>query len=65
MNISFSQTFISVMEGVGVVEFVLLKSPGGVGPVSVNLFTIDGTATGLYYIPYLHLIFHCGGLIFH
>ena len=52
MNISFSQTFISVMEGIGVVELVLRKSPGGVGPVSVNLFTADGTATGLFYIPY-------------
>ena len=57
MNISFSQTFISVMEGIGVVELVLRKSPGGVGPVSVNLFTADETATGLFYIPYTPYFF--------
>ena len=47
MNISFVQTSISIVEGVGVIELVLRKSPGGIGPVSVDLRTHDGTATGM------------------
>ena len=47
MNVSFVQTSISTMEGVGVIELILKKSPGGIGPVSVDLRTHDGTATGM------------------
>ena len=46
MNISFTRTVINVREGVGVVEFVLRKTPGAVGPVSVLLRTHEGTARG-------------------
>ena len=35
-----------VAEGAGVVEFVLRKTAGAVGPVSVRLQTFDGTARG-------------------
>ena len=38
---------IEVAEGVGVVKFVLLKTDGALGPVSVQITTQDGTATGI------------------
>ena len=48
MNISFTRTVINVREGVGVVELVLRKTPGAVGPVSVLLRTHEGTARGTW-----------------
>ena len=46
MNVSFaSQKFITT-EGDGYVELVLLKTNGAIGSVSVELSTLDGTATG-------------------
>ena len=39
MNITFSETARSVREGVGFFELTLLKSEGGVGPVTVTLST--------------------------
>lgn len=46
MNISFASTNINVREGSGVVEFLLEKTAGAVGPVAVLLTTQDGTAIG-------------------
>ena len=46
MNVSLAKTFISVHEGDNVVEFVLHKTAGAVGPVKVLVQTFDGTATG-------------------
>ena len=37
---------MTVREGVGVVEFTLLKAGHAVGPVSVRLYTTDDTALG-------------------
>ena len=54
MNISFTRTVINVREGVGVVELVLRKTPGAVGPVSVLLRTHEGTARGAW-IKYQNL----------
>ena len=48
LNVSFAETSISVREGVGEVRFILTKSAGAVGPVSVRLFTNDDTALGLF-----------------
>ena len=48
MNISFTRTVINVREGVGLVELVLRKTPGAVGPVSVLLRTHEGTARGAW-----------------
>lgn len=44
MNISFGAPSFSVSEGNGFVELVLTKTMGAVGPVSVNLITMNGTA---------------------
>lgn len=44
MNISFGVTAYSVSEGAGFVDLVLTKTSGAVGPVSVTLSTIPGTA---------------------
>ena len=44
MNVSFGAPRFSVVEGKGFAELVLTKTPGAVGPVSVNLFTVDGSA---------------------
>lgn len=49
MNVSFGALTFSTIEGNGSVELVLLKTAGAIGPVSVNLFTIDGTAKGHYH----------------
>ena len=46
MNVSFADVSIEVAEGVGFVKFLLLKTPGALGPVSVRIATQDGTATG-------------------
>ena len=47
MNVSFADVSIEVAEGVGFVKFLLLKTPGALGPVSVQIATQDGTATGI------------------
>ena len=47
MNISFALTDIAVSEGEGVVTLVLQKTEGAIGPVSVRIFTVAGTAVGM------------------
>ena len=47
MNISFAVTDIAVSEGEGVVTLLLEKTEGAIGPVSVRIFTIAGTALGI------------------
>ena len=47
MNISFAVTDVAVSEGEGVVILILEKTEGAIGPVSVRIFTIAGTATGM------------------
>ncbi len=49
MNVSFADVNIRVAEGVGIVSFTLQKTAGAVGPVSVQITTVDGTATGTRY----------------
>ena len=44
VNVSFGIMEYSVSEGTGFVELVLMKTHGAVGPVSVLLSTINGTA---------------------
>ena len=56
MNISFAAANIEVVEGVGIVSLTLLKTAGAVGPVSVQITTVDMTATGV------NLLFVC---VFH
>jgi len=46
MNISFSTLFISAQEGQGIVGLNLVKTDGAIGPVSVQVKTMDGTAVG-------------------
>ncbi len=46
MNVSFADVSIEVAEGVGVANVVLLKTLGALGPVSVQITTADGTASG-------------------
>ena len=46
MNVSFADISIEVTEGVGIVDFMLQKTAGALGPVSVQIFTSDGTALG-------------------
>ena len=48
-NVSFSALFISAQEGQGIVGLNLIKTDGAVGPVSVQLNTMDGTAVGESY----------------
>ena len=43
-NISFGAMKYTVMEGTGFVELVLIKTPGAIGTVSVNLNSTQGTA---------------------
>ena len=50
MNVSFADVSIEVAEGVGFVKFLLLKTPGALGPVSVQIATQDGTATGTIFV---------------
>jgi hypothetical protein len=47
MNVSFADVSVEVAEGVGFVKLLLLKTEGALGPVSVQITTQDGTATGL------------------
>ena len=47
MNVSFTQTFFEVKEGVGAVLFTLKKTLGAVGQVSVRLFTVEDSASGV------------------
>lgn len=47
MNISFAVTDVAVSEGEGVVTLMLEKTEGAIGPVSVRIFTIAGTALGM------------------
>ena len=47
MNISFIATEIEVMEGMGVVTLMLEKTEGAIGPVSIRIFTAEGTAISM------------------
>ena len=47
MNISFIATEIEVMEGAGVVTLMLKKTEGAIGPVSIRIFSVEGTAIGM------------------
>ena len=67
MNVSFASRKFVTTEGDGYVEVVLLKTAGAVGPVSVQLSTLDGTATGqclcghfIYTLFLLICLSHCG-----
>ena len=52
MNVSFADVSIEVTEGVGIVDFMLQKTAGALGPVSVQIFTSDGTALGMkFHVP--------------
>ena len=44
MNISVTQIEYSVEEGEGFFELTLIKSDGGVGPVSVSLTPVPSSA---------------------
>ena len=46
MNVSFVSTRIDVVEGQGVVMLELMKTEGALGPVSVQIAYVDGTAIG-------------------
>ena len=35
------------MEGMGVVTLMLEKTEGAIGPVSIRIFTVEGTAIGM------------------
>ena len=52
MNISFIATEIEVVEGMGVITLMLKKTEGAIGPVSVKIFTVEGTAIGTMNIRY-------------
>ena len=47
MNVSFVATNIDVIEGAGVIKLVLKKTEGAIGPVSVRIYTEQGTAVGM------------------
>ena len=51
MNVSFAETTIEVMEGIGLVTFTLEKTMGALGPVAVRIFTTSGSAVGM---PHAH-----------
>ena len=44
VNISFGITNYSIFEATDFVELNLTKTPGALVPLTVNLFTMDGTA---------------------
>ena len=44
MNVSFSRSSITVSEEEGCVELTLLKSENGVGPVTVTVIPLPGSA---------------------
>lgn len=46
VNVSFGMSSFFVVEGNGFVKLLLTKTAGAEGPVSVRLFTLDGSATG-------------------
>ena len=46
MNVSFADVSVEVTEGVGLVSFLLLKTAGALGPVSVQVATVDQSAEG-------------------
>ena len=46
MNISFAITSVDAREGQGIVLMDLIKTPGAVGPVAIQINTRDGTAIG-------------------
>lgn len=46
MNISFVDVSIEVTEGECMVSFMLEKTDGAIGSVSVQIATTDGTAKG-------------------
>ena len=46
MNISFAAVNIQANEGDCMVNLQLVKTLGALGPVSVQIFTISGTAEG-------------------
>ena len=48
LEVSFAEDFLSVREGAGLLELMLVKEGEAVGPVSVRLTTQDGTATRQY-----------------
>ena len=47
MNISFVATNIDVIEGECDVRLKLKKTEGAIGPVSVRIYTEEGTAIGM------------------
>ena len=47
MNISFITTEIEAVEGVGVITLILKMTEGAIGPVSIRIFTVEGTALGM------------------
>lgn len=54
MNVSFGALTFSAVEG-NSVELVLMKTAGAIGPVSVNLFTVDDTAKGYCHLMCTHM----------
>lgn len=48
MNVSFADVSVEVTEGVGLVSFLLLKTAGALGPVSVQVATLDQSAEGTH-----------------
>ena len=44
VSVDFGVSNYSVFEQTGVVELILTKTPDASTPVTVNLFTVDGTA---------------------
>ena len=48
MNINFAAVSIEANEGDCTVNLQLDKSEGALGPVSVQIFTVSGTARGNY-----------------
>ena len=51
MNVSFAAVSIEADEGDCTVILQLHKTGGALGPVSVQIFTVNGTARGSYIPP--------------
>ena len=51
MNVSFAAVTIEANEGDCIVILQLDKTEGALGPVSVQIFTVSGTARGSYIPP--------------
>lgn len=47
MNVSFADVALELREGIGLVTLSLEKTPGALGPVSVQITSQDGTALGI------------------